>query len=68
MVRHHHPPGNPARHFRLGPASHSVINNYIAAWNEDSAPFTWTATADDIIEKVALIDRDFRKLLACNLK
>jgi hypothetical protein len=45
-----------------------VISNYIAAWNEDSAPFTWTATADDIIEKVELIDRDFRKLLACNLK
>ena len=45
-----------------------VINNYIAAWNEDSAPFIWTATADDIIEKVALIDQDFRKLLACNLK
>jgi hypothetical protein len=45
-----------------------VINNYIAGWNEDSAPFIWTATAGDIIEKVALIDQDFRKLLACNLK
>jgi hypothetical protein len=44
-----------------------VISNYIASWNEDSAPFEWTATAADIIEKVALVDRDFRKLLACNL-
>ena len=26
-----------------------VISNYIASWNEDSAPFEWTATAADII-------------------
>jgi transposase len=45
-----------------------AISNYIASWNEDAAPFEWTATADDILEKVALVDRDFRKLLACNLK
>ena len=45
-----------------------AIGNYIAAWNEDSAPFEWTASADEILEKVALVDRDFRKLLACNLK
>ena len=45
-----------------------VINNYIASWNEDSVPFEWSATADEILEKVALVDRDFRKLLACNLK
>ena len=31
-------------------------------------PFTWTATAADILAKVALIERDFKKLLACNLK
>ena len=30
--------------------------------------FEWVATADEILEKVALVDRDFRKLLACNLK
>lgn len=46
----------------------SAINDYIAAWNEDSIPFEWTATADEIIAKVAILDRDFNKLLACNLK
>ena len=45
-----------------------AISSYIASWNEDAAPFEWTATADEILEKVALVDRDFRKLLACNLK
>jgi transposase len=45
-----------------------TIGNYISSWNEESAPFEWTATADEILEKVALVDRDFRKLLACNLK
>jgi transposase len=45
-----------------------MISNYIASWNEDSARFEWTATAKDIIEKVALVERDFKKLLACNLK
>jgi hypothetical protein len=39
-----------------------AISNYISSWNEDSAPFKWTATADEILEKVALVDRDFRKL------
>jgi transposase len=46
----------------------NAINNYITAWNEDSVPFAWTATADEIIAKVAILDRDFKKLLACNLK
>lgn len=45
-----------------------TISDYIASWNEDSAPFEWVATADEIIEKVAILDRDFKKLLACNLK
>ena len=45
-----------------------TIGSYISSWNEDSAPFEWTATADEILEKVTLVDRDFRKLLACNLK
>ena len=44
------------------------ISKYIASWNEDSSPFKWLATADEIIAKVAILDRDFKKLLACNLK
>ena len=68
MVRHHHPPGDRQRHIRLGPAAHPGDEQLCRrTLNEDSAPFEWTATAADIIEKVALVDRDFRKLLACNL-
>ena len=42
------------------------IDHYIAHWNEDAEPFEWTATADEIIEKVAILDRDFRKLVDNN--
>jgi transposase len=45
-----------------------VIRRYIASWNEDSKPFEWIATADEIIGKVRIIERDFRKMLACNSK
>jgi transposase len=45
-----------------------AISRYIDSWNENSAPFEWTATADEIITKVAIVERDFKKLLACNLK
>jgi hypothetical protein len=31
------------------------IDTYIGSWNEDTAPFKWTATADEIIAKVALL-------------
>jgi transposase len=44
------------------------ISNYITHWNEDAEPFTWTATADEILEKVAILDRDFRKLVDNNQK
>ena len=42
------------------------IGNYIAHWNEDAAPFTWTATAEEIIAKVQVLERDFRQLLDVN--
>ena len=64
---HRQPASNPApAHSARYRLLIQVISNYIASWNEDSAPFEWTATAADIIEKVALLDRDFRKL-SCNL-
>jgi hypothetical protein len=37
-------------------------------WNEDAEPFEWTATADSILDKVAMLNRDHRKLVANNLK
>jgi transposase len=42
------------------------IKNYIDHWNEDAEPFEWTATADQILEKVAMLDRDYIKLVANN--
>jgi transposase len=45
-----------------------TISAYIADWNEDAAPFTWTATPEEIITKVRLLHRDFKRLLANNLK
>ncbi len=29
-----------------------AIEDYVAAWNSDAEPFTWTATADQILAKV----------------
>ncbi|MGI8451325.1 MAG: IS630 family transposase [Streptosporangiaceae bacterium] len=43
-----------------------TINNYIATWNADSKPFAWTTTADEIIAKVTILDRDYKKLVANN--
>jgi len=42
------------------------ISDYVAHWNEDAKPFTWVATAGQIPEKVAVLDCDFRKLVANN--
>ncbi len=42
------------------------IENYITHWNEDKHPFEWTATAEEIIGKVQILERDFRQLLDCN--
>src|SRR5216683_1904905 len=44
------------------------IGDYIEHWNEDASPFEWTATASEILGKVALLDRDYRKLVANNIK
>jgi transposase len=41
-----------------------TIKDYIDHWNEDAEPFEWTATADQILEKVAMLDRDYVKLVA----
>jgi hypothetical protein len=45
-----------------------TINAYIENWNQDAEPFTWTATPKEIIAKVRIIHRDFKKLLANNSK
>jgi transposase len=44
------------------------IEDYIAHWNQTADPFEWRATADEVLEKVAILERDYRKLLANNTK
>jgi hypothetical protein len=41
---------------------------YISHWNVDAEPFIWTATADEILAKVALTQTNVRKLVANNQK
>ena len=42
------------------------IDQYITHWNEDAEPFEWKASAAQILEKVAMLDRDYKKLVANN--
>jgi transposase len=44
------------------------IEEYVAHWNANAEPFEWTATADEILDKVAILQREYRKLLANNSK
>ena len=44
------------------------IQNYIAHWNSNPEPFVWTATADEILAKVRLVQASIKKLLDNNAK
>ncbi|MGW4466682.1 IS630 family transposase [Micromonospora sp. NPDC004704] len=44
------------------------IRDYIATWNADPRPFQWTATADEILAKVQLVQTSIKKLVANNTK
>ncbi|MEC3974982.1 IS630 family transposase [Amycolatopsis sp. H20-H5] len=44
------------------------IRDYIAHWNTDAKPFTWTATAEDILAKVRLVQTNIKKLVDNNTK
>lgn len=45
-----------------------TIRDYIAHWNTDSQPFEWTATADEILAKVALTQTTIKQLVDNNAK
>ena len=68
LVRRHHPPGDSPRHVQFGQGSHKRIQNYIAHWNSNAEPFVWTATADEILAKVRLVQANIKKLLDNNAK
>ena len=44
------------------------IHDYIAHWNSNPEPFVWTATADEILAKVRLVQANIKKLLDNNAK
>jgi hypothetical protein len=44
------------------------IGDYIDHWNTNAQPFVWTATADEILAKVALTQTNVRQLVDNNAK
>jgi transposase len=44
------------------------IRDYITHWNTDPTPFTWTATADEILAKVRIVQTNIKKLVDNNAK
>jgi hypothetical protein len=44
------------------------IRDYIDHWNADSKPFVWTATADEILAKVQVVQTNIKKLVVNNAK
>lgn len=44
------------------------IREYIAHWNATATPFTWTATAEEILAKVRLVQTSIKKLVDNNAK
>jgi transposase len=42
------------------------IRDYIAHWNTSPRPFAWTATADEILAKVQLVQANIKKLVDNN--
>jgi transposase len=44
------------------------IRDYITHWNTTAAPFEWTATAEEILAKVRLVQTNIKKLVDNNAK
>ena len=45
-----------------------AIRDYITTWNTNPRPFQWTATTDEILAKVQLVQTNIKKLVANNTK
>jgi transposase len=44
------------------------IRDYVAHWNADAEPFTWTATSDEILAKVRWVQTSVKQLVENNSK
>ena len=40
------------------------MDDFVTHWNQDAEPFEWTATTGGILEKAAILNRDYKKLVA----
>jgi transposase len=40
------------------------IDDFVVHWNQDADPFEWTSAAGGILEKVAILNRDYKELVA----
>lgn len=52
VVPRAHPESHPARVLPERPALIEAIQAFMDAYNEDPKPFVWTATVEEIMEKV----------------
>ncbi|MFE4960767.1 hypothetical protein ACFRCW_44370 [Streptomyces sp. NPDC056653] len=44
------------------------IRDYIDSWSSEAKPFTWTATAEEILARIRLVQTNIKKLVANNSK
>jgi hypothetical protein len=56
---HHHPPVDRTGNLDFASVRALIahIKEYIDTWNADPRPFTWVATADEILAKVQVVVR-----------
>ena len=50
-------------HVQLREGSQKAIESFVAHWNSDCAPIAWTATADEILNKVRTVTSRMETLL-----
>ena len=63
LERYHHPEGDPVWHVQLREGSQKAIESFVEHWNSDCAPIVWTATAEEILDKVRTITSRMEALL-----
>ena len=66
LERYHHPEGDPVWHVQLREGSqplNKAIESFVAHWNSDCGPIAWTATADEILDKVRTVTSRMEALL-----
>jgi hypothetical protein len=66
LVRDHHPPVDPPWHVSSVNALITRIRDYVAHWNTDAEPFTWTATTDEILANVHWVQTSIKQLVENN--